>query len=92
MERRAYDLTRILRDNIPCDDCGRNPNNSDTMVPECINTEFCVDSPKGCNEDVLTMAFINMQPLESVYPNETAFSSGTLFPNIDKPFYGGMRK
>ena len=88
MERRPYDLTRMLRENIPCDDCD-GMNNTQNGIPNCINTDYCVESNKNYN-DVLTMAFINMQPLDTVYPNETAFSSGTLFPNIDKPFYGGM--
>ena len=91
MERRTYDLTQILRDNIPCDDCVRATKNPDA-VPECINTDYCVDTPVARNGGILTMAFVDMQPLESFYPNEMAFSSGTLFPNIDKPFYGGMKK
>lgn len=90
MERRSYDLTRMLRDNIPCDDCDR-VNNTTNGIPDCINTDFCVE-PNKDYEDVLTMVFINKQPLDTVYPNETAFSSGTLFPNLDKPFYGGMRR
>lgn len=91
MERRTYDLTQILRDNIPCEDCVRNSRSSE-MVPECINTDFCVDAPEMRNGGILAMAFVDMQPLENVYPNETAFSSGTLFPNLDKPFYGGMKR
>lgn len=39
--------------------------------------------------DILTMAFVNMQPLENVYELDDAIKQGTLFPNIDKPFYGG---
>lgn len=91
MERRPYDLTRMLRDNIPCDDCEA-PNNGNSVIPECINTDFCVEAANKDNSNVLAMAFVNMQPLDTVYPNETAFSSGTLFPNLDKPFYGGMRR
>ena len=47
-----------------------------------------------CNgnfDGVLTMAFVNMQPLDTVYETEDGFCKGTIFPNIDKPFYGGKR-
>ena len=90
MERRLYDLNQMLRDNTPSEDCQRMQRNG--MLPECINTDYCVDSPKSMNNGILTMAFVNIQPLDTVYPNETAFCSGTLFPNLDKPFYGGMKR
>ena len=40
---------------------------------------------------ILTMAFVNMQPLDTVYETDDGFCRGTIFPNIDKPFYGGKR-
>lgn len=92
MDRRPYDLTQILRDNTPCDDCIRASDGNNTVVMNCINTDYCVETPQNRNDGILTMAFVDMQPLDTVYPNETAFSSGTLFPNLDKPFYGGMRR
>lgn len=42
-------------------------------------------------DDVLTMVFINMQPLDEIYTPEAAFNEGTLFPNLNKPFLGGMK-
>lgn len=49
---------------------------------------------RTANDDskVLTMAFVNMQPLETLYATEEAFSNGTLFKNLNKPFYGGRAK
>ena len=44
------------------------------------------------NGGVLAMAFVDMQPLDSVYSEELAFCSGTLFPNLDMPFFGGKNK
>ncbi len=41
------------------------------------------------NGEVLTMAFVNMQPFGEVYTPESAFKAGTLFPNIDKPLRVG---
>lgn len=39
--------------------------------------------------DILTMAFVNIQPLDSVYDTERGFDNGTIFPNIDKPLKVG---
>ncbi len=65
---------------------------SAVTVPSCINDDYCVLPPRDMNGGILTMAFVDMQPLDSVYPPETAFSCGSLFPNITKPFYGGKRQ
>ncbi|MDO4608923.1 MAG: spore coat associated protein CotJA [Clostridia bacterium] len=45
------------------------------------------------DKDILTMAFVNIQPLTSVYDTDTGFSKGTIFPNLDKPLKvgGNMR-
>ena len=45
------------------------------------------------NSEVLTMAFVNLQPFSDVYTPESALMAGTLFPDIDKPFrIGGKAK
>lgn len=62
------------------------------VIPKCINDDFCVASPMPRNNGVLAMAFVDMQPLDSVYPEEKAFCNGTLFPNLNMPFYGGKLK
>ena len=36
----------------------------------------------------LTMAYIPMQKFGDVYSEDEALIKGTLFPDIDKPFYG----
>ena len=38
----------------------------------------------------LTMAYVPFQQIEGVYNCEEALKSGTLFPNLDKPFLGRM--
>lgn len=65
-----------------------NPRNKN--MPSCLNTEYCVETPRNRNDGILTMAFVDMQPLDNVYSMSDAFISGTLFPNLDKPFYGGV--
>lgn len=36
----------------------------------------------------LTMAYVPFQQIEDVYNCDEALKSGTLFPNLDKPFLG----
>ncbi len=74
-------------DNNGCVNC-----NDSVVIPKCINDDFCVASPMPRNNGILTMAFVDMQPIDSVYPEAKAFCSGTLFPNLNKPFYGGKMK
>ena len=47
--------------------------------------------PDMQNNDILTMAFVNMQPLDTIYDAEKGFSKGTIFPNINKPLTAVMR-
>ncbi len=58
-------------------------------VPACIDDNFCTAAPGDKNGGVLTMVFVDMQPLENLYPAEISFNNGTLFPNLNKPFFGG---
>ena len=45
------------------------------------------------DNQILTMAFVNMQPLDTLYETERGWSNGTIFPNLNKPFEaGGMVK
>ena len=44
-------------------------------------------SPLPQNPQV-AMAYVPFQQLGSVYPAEKALDAGTLFPELDKPFYG----
>ena len=87
MDKMPYSFSDMMRkhegrsNGITCAD--------DSAVPGCINTNFCLSTPED-KSGILTMVFMDMQPLDSIYSPETAFCNGTLFPNIDKPFNGGM--
>ncbi|MCL2773256.1 MAG: spore coat associated protein CotJA [Oscillospiraceae bacterium] len=35
------------------------------------------------------MCYVPVQEWEQVYDEDTAFSAGTLFPSLNKPFWGG---
>lgn len=92
MDKRLLDYAEMYREvnngTASCKKC-----NDNTVVARgCINDDYCLPTPYNMNGGILTMAFVDMQPLESVYPPETAFCNGTLFPNLNKPFYGGMRR
>ena len=45
----------------------------------------------GCMQ-ALTLVFIENQEIEQVYEPDTAFTRGTAFPNLDKPFCSGGLK
>ncbi len=38
-------------------------------------------------EPILAMAFVNMQPLTTLYDTEQSYRNGTLFPSLNKPFW-----
>ena len=40
------------------------------------------------DETALAIAYVRWQELTNVYEPEEALSHGTLFPCLDKPFYG----
>lgn len=73
-------------------DVGNQKCDNNVKIPPCIDDNFCVSTPIPRNGGVLAMAFVDMQPLDSVYSEELAFCNGTLFPNLDMPFYGGKDK
>ena len=37
----------------------------------------------------LAICYVPIQEWEQVYDEDTAFSAGTLFPALNKPFFGG---
>jgi|GEM_PF-2456649 len=85
MDRRVFDmLERYKQNNMNYD-----------LTPSdkvCFDGDYCLETDYNAkNGDILTMAFVNMQPIDSVYETEQGFRSGTIFPNIDKPFYGGNK-
>ena len=86
MEKRFYSPNELCGVNSVNMGCNEREND---RIPACINTDYCLTAPENRNDGILAMAFVDMQPLESVYPQSEAFCYGSLFPNINKPFYGG---
>ena len=83
MDRRVYDMATLYNQ--------ENRSNTRFMSNDCIDDDFCVSAPHDMNNGILTMAFVDMQPLDEVYSLQDAFCNGTLFPNLNKPFYGGKK-
>lgn len=79
MDRRMFDMSEFYRVNA---DMPTDPIRDERSRNNLESSGDCTDP--------LTMVFINMQPLDSVYPLSEAYDVGTLFPNLNKPFYGGM--
>lgn len=50
------------------------------------DTNRRVTCDNTAEKNVLAMAFVNVQQLNSVYDTQTGFSNGTIFPCLDKPF------
>ncbi len=65
-------------------------NDMENSMPQiCFDTNQCNPPQAQSTDGVLTMAFVNVQPLDYVYDEAQAFTNGTLFPNINKQFYYG---
>ncbi len=88
MDRRIYDMLDMY---------GRADhtalNNNTVQCKECFDPDYCLKTDYNDDKNgILTMAFVNMQPLDSVYGTDEGFPRGTIFPNIDKPWFGGRKK
>lgn len=49
----------------------------------------CRDLPKLPADPVVAMAYVPMQTELVTYPSAEGFNNGTLFPELNKKFYGG---
>ena len=82
-----YKEFNTFQDSNNCYDC-----KGKVKIPSCIDDDYCVASPMPRNNGILAMAFVDIQPIDNVYAQNIAFCKGTLFPNLDMPFYGGKDK
>ena len=55
-----------------------------------ISTDKCCTS--GLDDLPLAMAYVPFQRWGKTYPLDKALERGTLFPDLDLPFKGGMKK
>lgn len=47
-----------------------------------------VNIPTSCPAMSVTMLYVPIQAWETPYDEQTAFTRGTIFPSLDKPFTG----
>ena len=61
------------------------------MMMEELSGQNCeIDGIHPLPENpVEAMAYVPFQQFQTVYSPEKALNSGTMFPELDKPFYGG---
>lgn len=59
--------------------CQNNCNRNKNEISSCID------------QLPLTMCYVPMQGWNRIYDLGTGFQKGTIFPELDKPFYGARR-
>lgn len=89
MDKRYLSLTEMYRDASMNNMSKKYMYNTKMDTNPSVDSDFCLTKSENTN-GILTMAFVNVQSLESVYSPENALCNGTLFPDINKPFMGGM--
>lgn len=53
-----------------------------------MNRNECRHTMDGVDEMALTMAYVPWQHFSETYEPAKALKQGTIFPELDKPFYG----
>jgi hypothetical protein len=60
------------------------------IMAETTEGQFCSIKPTSPlpENPVVAMAYVPFQQFGTTFPPEKALSTGTLFPDLNKPFYG----
>lgn len=56
------------------------------QMNRCTHNNSGYYSRSGCDWQVVAMAYVPVQELDTVYEPDAGFCRGTLFPELDKPF------
>lgn len=68
----------------------RTMQNARTTYANCPCTNVAAESHQtDCDEMVLAMAYVLVQDFVNLYEPDAAFSRGTVFADLDKPFMAG---
>lgn len=54
-----------------------------------METNYRVPRDMAAEKQVLAMAFVNVQKINSVYDVDTGFTCGTIYPCLNKPLSTG---
>ena len=63
-------------------------NNSFVIPKNSTDNKIVYDEKSNVNK-LVGMCYVPMQEWEQIYDEDTAFSTGTIFPCLNKPFWGG---
>lgn len=68
-------------------------NSANTTAPATLENNGCTPNPTPFPRNTpVAMAYIPFQQYGPLYTPEQALACGTLFPELDKPFLGGVSK
>ena len=63
--------------------------NNSFVIPKNNTDNKIVYDEKSTVNKLVGMCYVPMQEWEQIYDEDTAFSVGTIFPCLNKPFLGG---
>jgi len=70
-----------------------NMNNSAAAMPDAATGRNNIHVPQSCNGNPsLAMVYVPVQKWENIYTPSVGLERGTIFKELDKPFYGGRRR
>jgi len=64
----------------------------ENIINEMINQSVINQNIRNSDRNAprsLAICYVPIQEWEQIYDEDTAFSTGTLFPSLNKPFLGG---
>lgn len=73
-----------------CTQCSEESMMRREQMSQGCSQENC--SSDNCKHWAVGMAYAPWQNMNEVYEPAQALRAGTLFPELEKPFYGSMRK
>ena len=73
-----------------CTKCSEGSGTQRNVSRETCTQENC--SSDNCKHWAIGMAYVPWQKMGELNEPAQALRSGTLFPELDKPFYGSMRR
>lgn len=73
-----------------CTQCSENSDMQRNRMNEMCSQDNC--SSDNCKHWAVGMGYVPWQNMSQVYEPAQALRAGTLFPELEKPFYGSMRR
>lgn len=73
-----------------CTQCAEKAEMQRNREREMCSQDNC--SSDNCKYWAVGMAYVPWQNMSELYEPAQALRAGTLFPELEKPFYGSMRK